>query len=349
MPRLARWRIVLLVVHATVILNQRLVKLVDAAARQAVQAVRCGRVRAEPGKLLRVVVRLHHHIDAQVRIAREHLAVRRLARAEGLVHAGNAVPQIPAQLVANQQVIHRAGDEDELVRPPEQGHLLLRLARAVRMPGEFHLDAVLGPHPQARIAALVRARIGRQPRFARRADRHLHRDVLVRPQRLLRSERYDRQPGEHQGRIAVRVVRVGQDLIRPAVADRIGAPVVGVVVHKAERNAPRARRGQVELRPLLPVIKAQRAVKRVAFRVIAQRLSVVFKRRHQRRIALLACVLNGPDVLDVPARLHHRRVGGGKQHRCRRRTQQRGHAQQETQPCKSLHSGVASPFVSVPM
>ena len=87
MPRLARWRIVLLVVHAAVILNQRLVKLVDAAARQAVQAVRRGRVRAEPGKLLRVVVRLHHHIDAQVRIAREHLAVRRLARAEGLVFA----------------------------------------------------------------------------------------------------------------------------------------------------------------------------------------------------------------------------------------------------------------------
>ena len=217
------------------------------------------------------------------------------------------------------------------------------------MPGEFHLDAVLGPHPQARIAALVRAPAGRQPRFARRADRHPHRDVLVRPQRLLRLKRDDRQPGEHQGRIAVCVVRVGQDLIRPAVANRIGAPVVGVVIHKAERNAICARRGQVKLRPVLLVPQAQRAVERVACRVITQCLSVVVKRRHKRRVALLARVLNRPDVLDVPARLHHRRVGRGKQHRCRRRAQQRGHAQQKTQPCKSLHSGVASPFVSVPM
>ena len=193
-------------------------------------------------------------------------------------------------------------------------------------------------------------------RLAEHAERELCLRVLACDRRFGR-KLHHRQSGEHEIKVPKRRLRVRQHLVGIAPRDRLAAPVVGVVVHKHQADALRARRGQPQLRPGFAVLQPQRAVKRVFRRVIGQRHAVHFKRRHQRHVALLARVLDGPDRFNVLWRLlrrrHIRRAGayrGGQQCKQRQHARQQSsspHARVPSRPAGPSHSYESGPSSKV--
>ena len=158
----------------------------------------------------------------------------------------------------------------------------------------------------------------------------------MRQQRLLSLQHNHRQTRKDQIRIEILRIRIGYDLVFIAVADGVGAPVVTVIIHKTEPHALRIRRGQMNIRPGVLMIHAQRAIKGIALRVIAQHLPVILQRGHQRHGAFLACILQRPDLLDVAHGLHHRRIRRSHGNHAHNRRKQRRHRQQYPKPHDNL-------------
>ena len=184
----------------------------------------------------------------------------------------------------------------------------------------------------------MRDRLRRQA-AARCGQRHLRVHVRV-IQLAVRAQRHDGQPGKDDLRIGKRRLRVRQNLVDHALAHRVLAPVVGVIVGKRQLHALRARRAQAQLGPFLAVVKADGAVEGVLLRVVAQAHAVVFKHRHQRRAALLARVLNRPDVLDVQNRPDGRRIRRAIDDRKDQQRTQRSDRRQNPEPVHFFASSI---------
>ena len=167
----------------------------------------------------------------------------------------------------------------------------------------------------------------------------------MRQQRLLRIQLHNRQSRKNDIGIVKFCICIRENLILIAIADRIGAPVIAVIIRKNQPDVLRARCGQADIGPCIGIVHPQRAVECIASRVVAQRLSMVFKLCDQRRFALPTFILNRPDDLNIRNRLHHWRIRGSIDHNRRQHAKQQRHAGQDAELQKALHMIWASPLM----
>ena len=166
-------------------------------------------------------------------------------------------------------------------------------------------------------AAQVHHRAGIDARIARAGNRHSRRRVFLaqRVDAAVHVQRDNRQAREYYADVREFRIRVRQQLIAPALSHRFAGIVVAVIVHPDDAQVLRAvrrLRKERQLRPVFARLHADCAVERAAFRIVAHLLIAVAHADHQRRVALLALVLECPDLLQLQHRLHRRLCAVGR-------------------------------------
>ena len=219
--------------------DKQLVSLVDRPSlvhrgdHRAVQAVALGAARARLLDLRAPVKRNHHQICALIRIVDEDLDVFPADGRERLVLRPDSLDHRPAQPVAHHVRVKAHRQQDDLVRLPQPRHVLRNFLVPVLGSRKFHLVAVLVQPDERCVAAQVGARVRFKPFAVSKGEVQRRRRVLGRDF-LRRVQRENRQPRENHVRIAVCLVRIGENLIDIALPNRVRAGVVGVIVNKAE-------------------------------------------------------------------------------------------------------------------
>ena len=255
---------------------------------------------------------LHDLIDAHIFVLDKYLHHPRLLEHEALPVGVPVAPDAPAQLVSRAGAVRRVGDEDpvRVCGHAQHAHIVLLIA-VCRKRMQLHPVRVLRIFLHKSAAAQVHHGPGIHAFIARTGDRHSCRRVLL-AQRLstaVHMQRHQRQTREHHADVGKFRIRVRQQLIAAAIAHRVRGEVVAVIVHPDDAHvlcAVRRLRKERQLRPVLARLHADGAVERGAFRVIPHFVIAVAHPDDQRRFALLARILNRPDLLDLRQRLHRR-------------------------------------------
>ena len=232
-------------------------------------------------------------------------------------------------MVAHIRLIKAHSEHIDRLRRADAGHIHRHAALCAA--GEIDLEALFVEISERTVSA----QMGAHGRFcnglflARRNAAGAHR--IFDADLAEGIQLHDRKAGKDNAEVAVMRVVVRHQLIAVSLCNGVGAPVIGIIFDKADGSACAVRHSQLHFRPLIAVVKSERAVKRVALPVIAQRHAEVFKRRHQRRFAFLARILDRPEFLHFAHRLHGRRIRRTQNDHRRNHRHQRQHFKEENQ------------------